>query len=878
MLTELLTRLRFLLARRTHREVDEELQFHLEQQIQANIAAGMTPQEARRQAAIAFGGVERAREECREQRPGSFLETLVQDVRYALRGFRRNPLFTTTIVLTVMLGVGATTAVFSVVDRILFRSLPYGDAGRLVSVGLTAPIEPQEFMLGGSYYEWRDHQRPFEALTSETGVGACDLTEERPVRLNCAGVEANFLPTLGVRPILGRNFTVDEDRPNTPKVAMISYQLWRSRFGGDAGVLDKLVNLDGRPVRVVGVLPKDFEMPRLQAFDVMVPEALDEAAQRKADPGQPMWAFARLRPGVNAEQAKQALQPVFDYSLRLAPPPFRKEVHLQVRSLRDRQVHDARLIAWVLLGLVMAVLLIACANVASLLMARGAGRERELAVRSALGASRGRLARQALTESLLLSLAGAVAGCVLAEVLLRLFVAVAPDGIPFLSKAQIDVRIVLFALIVSSLCGVLFGLLPALQRPRAEALAGRTVGASSHASVRQWLVVAQIAASMILLAGGALLFRSFRNLGNQRLGMDTESIVTAGISLGRTAYPTPQSQMAFYQKLERELRYGPGVSAVAMSDSLPPGGHHGDRVYASMAVDDRPRPTGGTGGMIAWRTVSPEYFRALNIPMIEGAGFTEEEVTSTDRFVVLSRRLAARMFPGQDPIGHRVRMLASASSELSYAIVGVANDVKNSGLGVEDEPEYYALRRYQPDDWNRSLMIVVKTSLPADVMEGWIRSQVTALDPTVPVSIETLGERVSKLADGPRFQAMLVGFFAAVGLTLAVIGLYGVIAFLVAQRTQEIGVRMALGASRGDILRLVMGESLRLIAWGTVIGLLAGLVASRVLASLLFGVGPHDPAAFVSVTLLLVLVGLVATLIPARFAAKVDPMMALRCE
>ena len=281
----------------------------------------------------------------------------------------------------------------------------------MVSVGLSAPIEPQEFMLGGSYYEWRDHQRPFTALTSETGVNPCDLTEDRPVRLGCAGVEANFLKTLGVRPVVGRDILAEEDRPNGPKVGQISYQLWKSRIGADAGVVDKLMSVDGQPMRVIGVLPKDFEMPRLQAFDVMRPEALDEAAQRKADPGQPMWAYGRLKPGMTIDEAKKELGPVFDYSLRLAPAPFRKEVHLAVRSLRDRQVRDARVMAWVLFALVMAVLLIACANVASLLMARGAGRERELAVRSALGASRGRLVRQSLTESLLLSVAGAAAGC-----------------------------------------------------------------------------------------------------------------------------------------------------------------------------------------------------------------------------------------------------------------------------------------------------------------------------------------------------------------------------------------------------------------------------------------------------------------------------------
>jgi hypothetical protein len=350
MIAEMLSRLRFLLAPKSDSEVDEELQFHFEQQIEANIASGMSRDEARRQAVIAFGGLQRTREECWEQRPSYLFETLIQDARYAVRGLRRNVIFTITIVVTLMLGIGTTAAVFSVVDRILFRNLPYPEADRLVSVGLVAPIIQQEFMLGGSYYDWRDHQTPFQALTSETGVNPCDLNEERPARLSCASVESTFLPTLGLAPILGRNFTALDDRPKAPKVALISYRLWQDRFGGESSILDKTIVLDGQHSRIIGVLPKQFEMPTLESVDVVVPQALDEAEQRKADPGRVMYAFARLKPGVTIQQAKEALRPTFDYSLRLAPQQFRNEIHLQVRSLRDRQVYELRTTAWVLLG------------------------------------------------------------------------------------------------------------------------------------------------------------------------------------------------------------------------------------------------------------------------------------------------------------------------------------------------------------------------------------------------------------------------------------------------------------------------------------------------------------------------------------------------
>jgi predicted permease len=877
---EFLTRLGFFATGRSHTEVDEEMRFHLERQTEANIRAGMSMEEARRQAGIAFGGVERTREQCREERPGYWIETLAQDVRYAVRGFRRNPTFSLTVVLTLMLGMGSTTAVFSVVDRILFRSLPYGDSSRLVSVGLIAPIEPQEFMLGGSYYEWQDHQEPFSALTSEIGTEPCDVTESNPVRLDCGRVEGNFLPTLGVSPVIGRNFTENEDRPNGPRAALISYGLWRSRFHLEPGVIGKSMRIDGNSTEIVGVLPKGFEMPRLQSADVLLPEALDVAAQRRADPGHPMWAFARLKPGVSVEQAKAELEPLFAYSLRLAPAPFRKEVHLQVRSLRDRQVHDVRLAAWILLGLVMAVLLISCANVASLLLARGASRERESAVRLALGASRMRLARQALTESFTLSAAGGVAGCLLAMLLLRVFIAMAPDGMPFLNKARIDPRILAFAFATSLLCAVFFGLLPGMRKASTEALTGRTRTTLRHAMLRRWLVIAQMAVSMVLLAGGALLAHSFWNIERQSLGMNAENIVTAAISLGQTSYPTQESQMAFFQRLERNLRYGPGITAFAISDSLPPGGFHRDSVYASLRVEGRPALASGTGGTVAWRWVTPEYFRALQIPMVQGQGFTDEEISSSDRFVVLSQSLAGRVFPGENPLGQHLHLAGGALAENnpSYTVVGVAADVKNGGLAGGEEPEYYRLRRQRAQDWDRSSVLILKTTLPPGATERWIRSQVASLDPTLPVDIKLLSERVDKMADRPRFEMFLVGFFAFTGLVLAVIGLYGAISYFVAQRTQEIGIRMAVGASRADILRLVLANALRLIVPGVFLGLVLALALSRVLSSLLFDVGPHDPATFAGATGLLILVALLATLIPAGSATMVNPTVALRCD
>jgi len=883
---EWVTRLRYLFSPKTHHEVDEELEFHLQQQVEANISAGMTAQEARRQAVIAFGGVERARNQSHEQRPSHLAETIIQDIRYSFRGFHRNPIFTLTIAATLMLGIGSTTAVFSVVDRILFRPLPYSSADRLVSVGLVHSLE-SEFMLGYFYYDWQRNQKPFESLTSEDATtGECDLNERNPAQLNCESVEGNFLPTLGISPILGRNFLPEEDLPNGPRVALISYGLWSNHYNLGRDILDKTINIDGSPIRVVGVLPKDFEMPRLQTADVLFPKAIDETADRTSNGGLgvPRRAFARLKPGVSIQQAEAELQPLFQQALKRVPPDLRYDVHLRIRSLRDRQMQEVRLTAWILLGTVVAVLLIACANVASLLMARGAMRQRELAVRSALGATRARIVRQALTEALFLSIAGAAMGCILAVVLLRLFLAIAPANIPYLTQIRLDFRIVCVTVLLSLLCGALFGLWPALQKPRSGMLSGRSLNTVSHAAVRQWLVITQIAASMVLLAGSMLLVRSFSNLEHQNLGMRTDNTLTVTLTLGEHAYPTPVSHLSFFHQLTTRLRFGPAISLVSVSDSLPPAAGHFGRRLDEIVVGGRSPPSPGVTGVVGSRLVSADYFRALDIPMLQGTGFREEDMTASQRTVILSKGLADLFFPKENPVGQQIRFEKHNAAEPWSVIVGVAANVKNSGLTKEEVPEFYRLRRDLPGDWegggvwDRTSVVVIRSSLPLDQTSRWVRSQVAALDPTLPIDIATLHQRVGKLADQPRFQTLLVGFFAATGLVLALIGLYGLISFLVTQRTQEIGVRFALGANKSDILRLVMGQSVRLIAAGTTLGVIAALAATRVLSSQLFGISAHDPATFAIGTLLLVLIALMATLLPARYASRVNPIVALRCE
>ncbi len=511
------------------------------------------------------------------------------------------------------------------------------------------------------------------------------------------------------------------------------------------------------------------------------------------------------------------------------------------------------------------------------MMARGAGRQRELAVRSAIGASRGRLIRQALTEALLLSFAGGLAGLAMAQGLVMVFVRLAPTGIPLIGKAHLDLRIAVFAALLSCLCGAIFGLAAALEKPGMSALNAKASMPRSHAFLRRSLVTAQIAVSIILLSGAVLLLRSFTKIEEQNLGMKTGGVLTMKVALPWWRYNTDQKVMDFYLHLESSLRQLPGTRAVGIADSLPPGGSLGFR-YSDLVVEGKPPTPPGTGGTVVGRFVTPDYFRALNIPIVRGRNFSEQDRSSNEHEAILSQLLAARLFPDEDPIGKRF-MSDGPRSAAQTIVVGVADNVKNNGLTEQSDPEMYTLRRNVPDNWSGNRLIVVIDSLmPASTIEPWVRSEIASIDRTVPVEMEPLGQSVSRLADRPRFETTLLGFFALTGLAMAVIGLYGLMAYMAAMRTHEIGVRMALGADRLAVLRLILGEGMRLVALGGTVGLVAALALARVLKSLLFEVEPHDPVSFAGVALLLVAVSALATLLPARRAASIQPMDALRAE
>ena len=866
----------FLSRRRRDTELELELENHLQLLVDANLRRGMAPQAAAEAARREFGGVEQAKEAYRRQSGVAPLEEFSRDVRFAARGLIKNPRFALVAVLTLALGIGATAAVFSAVDRILFRSLPYPNDDRLVAFGLLAPIEPREFMLATDYIEWRKSQTAFESMTSLTpGNGDCDLTEKNPERLTCAHVESTFLPTLGIQPLIGRNFTREEDVPHTSGVALISYALWRSRFAGSTEVVGRRISVDGHPTTIVGVLPARFEMPTLGQADILVPQALDEAALHPGGPQPVLRAFARLKPGVSARQAVSALQPLFEKSLQYVPPMFRSEVHLSVRSLRDRQVQDARLASWILLGAVFAVLLVGCTNVANLLLARATSREREVAVRVALGATRFRLVCQALTESVLLSTIGGGLGSMVAYALLRVFVAIAPDGIPHLKQASLDARVLVFVLFVSVLSGIFFGLAPAFRRPTAEALTGKTASGSARGTLRQTLAGAQVAMSIVLLAGAGLLLRSLERLESVQLGMETGGVLIAKLTLGQSGYPDAVRQLAFFGDLETKLKAIPGLASLGLSDTLPPSGGMQATIYSNIEIPGRARPAEGTGGMVGWRSVTPGYFAALDIPIVRGRAFQEEDRAPTANPIILSESLARQLFPGEDAIGKSIRPRVESPWR---TVVGVAADVKNNGLAEAADPEYYVPWKLDREGYFRTGYFVLRGPVDMQILANWVRTEVAAADATLPVEISTLRQRVSKLEDRPRFSASLLSLFAGIGVFIAAIGIYGVVGFLVAQRTREIGIRMAIGASPGGVLRMVLSSTARWVLAGVFAGLLASWFCARLIQSLLFEVREHDPRSLLFAVAVLLPVAFAAAWIPARRAMRVDPLIALRYE
>ncbi|HKS81595.1 MAG TPA: ABC transporter permease [Candidatus Acidoferrales bacterium] len=877
--------LRLLLHRRElDQDLDDEIAYHLEAKTEENVARGMLPEEARRAARIELGGVEQAKENMRSVRTGASLEMLFRDVRFAARMFRKNLGFTAVAVLTLAVGVGANTAVFSVLYRDLLHPLPYPDGNRLVFFGMVVPsADSRPFLFTAFYEQFRSAHTPFESITSwRPGIGDCDLTEDQPLRLACVRAESTFLPTFGIVPAVGSNFSVDEDGPDARHVCLISYALWQSRFDGSPSAVGQMLSIDAQPTRVIGVLPRNFEWPTLNHIDVVLPEALTTAELTSPMAGV-VRSYARLKPGVSLAEARAQLGPAMEEWRRISPPMFRREMRLGLLPVREDQVGSIRPALLVLFGASLAIMLLGTANVATLSLARGAAREHEFAVRAALGASRSNVMRLQLAESTLLGLFGGATGAGIAFALLRLFIALAPEGIPRIAEAGFGVPLLTFALGASLLSGLICGLISACIPPPAHALHGGSSLGPHRARLGGALVAAQVAMSFVLVIEAGLFLETLRNIESVPLGMETKQVVTAEITLGQAYTPSTASEL--FARLEAGLRSLPGVTGAAVSDSLPPSG--GERAHPLFDIQPEGRPAfpKGTGGLVGWRIVTPGYFQILGIPFLKGHAFIMSDQNPNMDVAIINEKLAQQLFPSESAIGQHIQLSVPAGPW--YTIVGVCGDMKylnQSGRVEPSGPEYYLPRKRlmsagaATDSSDRHEFFLVRSPMKSTAVEQMLRSEIASLDPTLPAEISTLTARVDVLRVEPRFNAALISLFATLGFVLAAIGLYGVVSFLVAARTKEIGVRMALGASPQRVLGIVIARGFRLILAGLVVGIALAFAFGHVLQGLLYGVSARDPVIAGIAALLLLIVGLAACYIPARKAMRVDPMVALRYE
>lgn len=842
--------------RRLERELEDEMAAHRE----------MMTRDRRR----TFGNALQLQEQARDVWGWQWVDDLRQDLRQAVRGFIRDRRVALSALVAIMLAVGAATSVFSVVDRSLFRDLPYRDGDRLVSVGLVLPSwGPGGVMFAGAYRDWQSTQTALD-LTSWIGVSPCDVGGDSPQRLNCARVEATFLSTLGVQPLLGRNFTPEEDRTGAEPVVLLSFGLWRSNFGGDSAVIGKRVTLDGTSARIIGVLPATFETPDLTTAEMLVPQKLARERTRNVE----VKVIGRLRPGHTAESATATLEPLFQVFRKnfgvLAGDSFARTMRFRVTKLRDEQVQQYRLGLWMLLGAVTAFVLIACANVGNLLLARSTARQQEFGIRAALGASRQRLVRQMLTESGLLALTGGAAGCVLAWWLLHVSIALAPESVIRLRQAALDARVLTFALLLSVGTAFLFGLGPSLHRLRTEVLGGTRMVNRRRSWIGQTLITGQISVSLVLLTAASLLLMSLWRLQNAPLGFDRERVVTASFTLPQYRYPDEARQLNFFNDLYVRLNALPGTVAAAITDSLPP------------SEDTRKSPVANkTGSEIIggnrWRYVTPGYFEALGIPIKLGRAFMDADRHPGKSPVILSERLWRSDVGQADLIGKR--------EWFTGIIVGVAGDVRNNGLASAPDPEFYVVRKTSREGipgagpaWWRRGTAIVRTTLGEQAASGFLRSALQELDPALPVKIETMDSQVDRLLTRPRFQTALLTLFAITGVALAGIGLYGLISFLVAGRTREIGLRIALGATPGDVRKMIVSDAGRWTAAGVVIGIAASAGSLRVLQTMLYEVEALDIRAFAGAVITLTAVAFLAAWIPAHRVSSIEPVIALRDE
>jgi putative ABC transport system permease protein len=873
------------------REIDEELRFHVEQRVAENIAAGMTAEEAEREARKRFGSFQSVREECREVSGVNFFEAALQDIRFALRIFRKSPGFTAVILLTLALGIGANTAIFSVVNAVLLRSLPYRDADRIVMLWTDNP----HFNLGfhelppapPDLIDWQEHANSFDQIVGIRPRTA-DLSEGGDAeRVGGAQVTVNFFALLGAQPALGRAFATNECEPGQDRVAIVSYPLWQRRFGGSSNVIGSTITVNREHRLVIGVMPPGFgfpngaEMPALYGIaprtDVWTPFA-DSAEYWHNQDTRDFIAIGKLKPMVGLAQAQAEMTAIGEREAK-----DNAQTHagwfIHLRPLANQITGSARPVLLALLGAVGFVLLIACVNVANLLLCRSGGRRREMAVRAAMGAGRGRLLRQLLSESVLLSLIGGILGLLLGACAVRIIVALSPANIPRLNEIGLDPRVLGFTLLVSLTAGLIFGLAPAWHAVKInldDALRDNTrsgVGAESRRT-RDFLVIAEVALASVLLAGAVLMVRSFLRLQAVNPGFRPQEVAAFDVGLFGDRYKDQAQSRQFFREARRRLMAVPGIAFAAAINNLPLGGAENLNHLSIEGVNIKP---GAEEPVTENRKVTIGYFDTMGVTLLRGRDFNDQDGPGQQRVCIINQTIARDFFPGADPIGKRVKLGRATDTDPWLTIVGVAGDVRGYALEVKAKPQVYS--PLDQDTQNEMTMVVrVATGTPVSAQRA-IRDTVKLLDPSVPLAnFRTMTSLIDNAVARPRFSALLLGLFAATALVLTAIGLYGVVAYTAAQRTREIGIRIALGASAGSVLGLVVRQGMMPALIGLVAGAGGALALTRVLANQLYEVRATDPVTFAGVAVLLVVVALAACYLPARRAAKINPMIALRYE